>query len=74
MAVIWIREHWPQRGGTFGALTTNRQQRHWKILVNSKTDDQNTITLKGLQVGIFQVLFTQHPNNAFLFAKSVRVT
>ena len=74
MGVIWIRNHWPQRSGTFSSITKNRQQRHWKILVDSKDDDQNTIAAKGLQLGIFPTLYQSHPNNLYTFAESLKIT
>ena len=70
MAVTSASEHWPQRGGSFGALRDSRMTRHWLVKTDDKLDDAITIRDHFRDVMGIQYL-TAHPNNIYFTLRNL---
>jgi hypothetical protein len=70
MAVVWAREHWEGRDGSFGSVTDNTMTRVWKVKTNNKLDDQTVIVAHF--TGTMGIAFlSPHPSNGFFTARKI---
>lgn len=70
MAVLWAREHWEGRDGSFGAITDSTMTRVFKVKTDNRYDDQTVIVSHFANVmGI--TFLSPHPSNGFFTARKL---
>lgn len=72
MAVIWAREHWEGRDGSFENVINNTMTRTWKVKTSDKYDDQ-TVVVNHFASALGIVFLTPHPSNGFFTARKFDV-
>lgn len=61
MAVVYAKEHWPNRSGSFGTISESVLVRHWVVKTNNKLDDPFSIK-EHFRNSMGITLYTPHPN------------
>lgn len=72
MSVVWAREHWEGRDGSFENVLNNTLTRTWKVKTDNRYDNQIVIVSHFADtMGI--AFLSPHPTNAFYTARKLDV-
>lgn len=73
MAVVWAREHWEGRDGSFENTRTNQLTRTWKVKTDNKYD--TALVLQSHFASALSITYyAPHPLNAFYTARRLQFT
>lgn len=70
MAVVWAKEHWEGREGSFENVINNRLTRTWKVKTNDVSDDALVIA-DHFDASLGIRFLSPHPRNAFYTARNL---
>jgi len=70
MAVVWAREHWEGRDGSFENILSHSVARTWKVKTDNKFDDQFTI-IDHFAAALGIRYLSQHPRNGFMTVRKL---
>lgn len=73
MSVVWIRNHYPQRSGSFETPLKSTSRRHWKVVVDSKGDTAHSIYAAGVSAGVLPVYLDGNPDNLIHRCRRVNI-
>ena len=72
MAVVWAREHWEGRDGSFENVVNNTLTRTWKVKTDNKLDDSQVVAAHfDSALGIR--FLSPHPTNGFFTARKLDI-
>lgn len=72
MSIVYVREYFDREFDSTG-ISHRKLTRSWKIVVDSKDDDQQTIAVAAQLSGDLPSLYTAHPSNLYATARSLKI-
>lgn len=72
MAVVWAREHWEGRDGSYENVVNNTLTRTWKVKTNNSADDSQVVA-EHFKSALGIEFQSPHPTNGFFTARKLDI-